>query len=62
MAQDPFGFGGLDDIFRAMQGGVDPNNAYRQQQTPPTQPAGPNGAIVVAITTAVASLANTAST
>ncbi|KLD58783.1 hypothetical protein WP50_23630, partial [Lactiplantibacillus plantarum] len=26
-----------------MQGGVDPNNAYRQQQTPPTQPAGPNG-------------------
>ena len=43
MAQDPFGFGGLDDIFRAMQGGVDPNNAYRQQQTPPTQPAGPNG-------------------
>lgn len=43
MAQDPFGFGGLDDIFRAMQGSVDPNNAYRQQQTPPTQPAGPNG-------------------
>jgi ATP-dependent Clp protease ATP-binding subunit ClpE len=43
MAQDPFGFGGLDDIFRAMQGGgVDPNDAYRQQQTPPTQPAGPN--------------------
>jgi len=43
MAQDPFGFGGLDDIFRAMQGGgVDSDNAYRQQQTPPTQPAGPN--------------------
>ncbi|KRO22735.1 ATP-dependent Clp protease ATP-binding subunit ClpC [Lactiplantibacillus fabifermentans DSM 21115] len=44
MAQDPFGFGGLDDIFRAMQGGgVDPNDAYQQQsQTPPTQPAGPN--------------------
>ncbi len=41
MAQDPFGFGGLDDIFRAMQGGAEPNNA-RQQQTPPTQPAGPN--------------------
>ncbi|CAM3250391.1 ATP-dependent Clp protease ATP-binding subunit [Lactiplantibacillus plajomi] len=45
MAQDPFGFGGLDDIFRAMQGGgVNPDDAYRQQQqTPPTQPAGPNG-------------------
>ncbi len=45
MAQDPFGFGGLDDIFRAMQGGgVDPNAGYRQQQqTPPTQPAGPGG-------------------
>jgi len=41
MAQDPFGFGGLDDIFRAMQGGAEPNNA-RQQQTPPPQPAGPN--------------------
>lgn len=40
MAQDPFGFGGLDDIFRAMQGGnVDPN---QQPQTPPTQPMGPN--------------------
>lgn len=39
MAQDPFGFGGLDDIFRAMQGGnVDPQNA---QQIPPTQPQGP---------------------
>ncbi len=39
MAQDPFGFGGLDDIFRAMQGGnVDPN---QQQQIPPTQPQGP---------------------
>ncbi|VDG17495.1 ATP-dependent Clp protease ATP-binding subunit [Lactobacillus sp.] [Lactiplantibacillus mudanjiangensis] len=42
MAQDPFGFGGLDDIFRAMQGGgVNADNAARQQ-TPPTQPAGPN--------------------
>lgn len=40
MAQDPFGFGGLDDIFRAMQGGnVDPTNG---QQVPPTQPMGPN--------------------
>ncbi|MCT3399753.1 ATP-dependent Clp protease ATP-binding subunit [Lentilactobacillus hilgardii] len=39
MAQDPFGFGGLDDIFRAMQGGnMDPN---QQQQIPPTQPQGP---------------------
>ena len=43
MAQDPFGFGGLDDIFRAMQGGNgSPDDGYRQQQTPPTQPAGPN--------------------
>ena len=43
MAQDPFGFGGLDDIFRAMQGGdVNSGDGYRQQQTPPTQPAGPN--------------------
>ena len=42
MAQDPFGFGGLDDIFRAMQGGgVNADNAARQQ-TPPSQPAGPN--------------------
>ena len=40
MAQDPFGFGGLDDIFRAMQGGnVDPTNG---QQVPPTQPMGGN--------------------
>lgn len=39
MAQDPFGFGGLDDIFRAMQGGnMNPNP---QQQIPPTQPQGP---------------------
>ncbi|MBU9789527.1 ATP-dependent Clp protease ATP-binding subunit [Lentilactobacillus sp. IMAU92037] len=40
MAQDPFGFGGLDDIFRAMQNGnVNPNS---QQEIPPTQPMGPN--------------------
>ncbi|GAF36397.1 ATP-dependent Clp protease, ATP-binding subunit ClpE [Lentilactobacillus farraginis DSM 18382 = JCM 14108] len=40
MAQDPFGFGGLDDIFRAMQGGnMNPN----PQQIPPTQPQGPGG-------------------
>ncbi|AVK62766.1 ATP-dependent Clp protease ATP-binding subunit [Lactobacillus sp. CBA3606] len=40
MAQDPFGFGGLDDIFRAMQGGgVTPDDTTSRQQ--PTQPAGP---------------------
>lgn len=38
MAQDPFGFGNLDDIFRAMQGGnvSRPENMYGQQ-VPPTQ-------------------------
>ncbi|WP_203628664.1 ATP-dependent Clp protease ATP-binding subunit [Lentilactobacillus fungorum] len=40
MAQDPFGFGGLDDIFRAMQNGnMNPSNS---QEIPPTQPMGPN--------------------
>lgn len=48
MAQDPFGFGNLDDIFRAMQGdGNDANQAnYRRaanQQGRPTQPAGNQG-------------------
>ncbi|MBF7129396.1 ATP-dependent Clp protease ATP-binding subunit [Pediococcus pentosaceus] len=44
MAQDPFGFGNLDDIFRAMQGGNmgQPENLYGQQ-VPPTQPGGGNG-------------------
>lgn len=46
MAQDPFGFGNLDDIFRAMQGGT-PNQSgdYRQAagQGRPTQPAGNQG-------------------
>jgi ATP-dependent Clp protease ATP-binding subunit ClpE len=45
MAQDPFGFGNLDDIFRAMQGGnvnqPQPEDAYGRQ-VPPTQP-GNNG-------------------
>lgn len=38
MAQDPFGFGNLDDIFRAMQGGnvSRPEDIYGQQ-VPPTQ-------------------------
>ena len=33
MAQDPFGFGNLDDIFRAMQGGnvSRPEDMYGQQ-------------------------------
>ncbi len=45
MAQDPFGFGNLDDIFRAMQDGGIPNNGQQgfQQQVPPTQPQGPTG-------------------
>ncbi|GAX02165.1 ATP-dependent Clp protease ATP-binding subunit [Secundilactobacillus silagei] len=43
MAQDPFGFGNLDDIFRAMQGGNQNGNPQGyQQQVPPTQPSGPN--------------------
>lgn len=42
MAQDPFGFGNLDDIFRAMQGGnPNANQQGYQQQQPPTQPSGP---------------------
>lgn len=38
MAQDPFGFGNLDDIFRAIQGGnvSRPEDMYGQQ-VPPTQ-------------------------
>jgi len=48
MAQDPFGFGNLDDIFRAMQGGNNDANQsdYRQaanKQGRPTQPAGNQG-------------------
>jgi len=46
MAQDPFGFGNLDDIFRAMQGGQGSPNDYRQaaaQNNQPTQPAGNQG-------------------
>lgn len=45
MAQDPFGFGNLDDIFRAMQDGGTPSNGQQgfQQQVPPTQPQGPTG-------------------
>lgn len=41
MAQDPFGFGNLDDIFRAMQNGGQSNPQGFQQQVPPTQPNGP---------------------
>lgn len=42
--QDPFGFGNLDDIFRAMQGGTSgqPEDVYGQQ-VPPTQPTRGNG-------------------
>lgn len=45
MAQDPFGFGNLDDIFRAMQGGSQPNSNQSnfQQQVPPTQASRGNG-------------------
>ncbi|WP_125547516.1 ATP-dependent Clp protease ATP-binding subunit [Levilactobacillus lindianensis] len=48
MAQDPFGFGNLDDIFRAMQGGNGNGNPsdYRQasgQGSRPTQPSGNQG-------------------
>ncbi|KRN93268.1 ATP-dependent Clp protease ATP-binding subunit ClpE [Pediococcus stilesii] len=44
MAQDPFGFGNLDDIFRAMQSGNvgQPEDVYGQQ-VPPTQPTRGNG-------------------
>lgn len=41
MAQDPFGFGNLDDIFRAMQNGNVENAQNFNQQVPPTQPSGP---------------------
>ncbi|WP_268912715.1 ATP-dependent Clp protease ATP-binding subunit [Lentilactobacillus sp. SPB1-3] len=41
MAQDPFGFGGLDDIFRAMQNGNPDMNNNPQSSIPPTQPQGP---------------------
>ncbi|WP_083195942.1 ATP-dependent Clp protease ATP-binding subunit [Pediococcus claussenii] len=38
MAQDPFGFGNLDDIFRAMQNGnVEQPEGFNQRQVPPTQ-------------------------
>ena len=39
MAQDPFGFGSLDDLFRAMQNGN--GQSEFASQTPPTQPQGP---------------------
>jgi hypothetical protein len=43
MAQDPFGFGGLDDIFRAMQGGtlIQPmvNKCHQPNQWDPTMAA-----------------------
>lgn len=39
-ANDPFGFNGLDDIFKAMSQGMDQNP--QQPQTPPTQ-SGQNG-------------------
>jgi ATPases with chaperone activity, ATP-binding subunit len=41
MMQDPFGFGNLDDLFRAMSS--DQQGAQRQGQVPPTQAAGGNG-------------------
>jgi len=41
MAQDPFGFGGLDDIFRAMQNGNPDMNNNPQSSIPPTKPQGP---------------------
>ena len=37
MAQDPFGFGNLDNIFRAMAGGGNPNGSFGFQQVPPNQ-------------------------
>lgn len=43
MAQDPFGFGNLDDIFRAMQNGNVESPQGFNQQVPPTQPSGPTG-------------------
>ncbi|MGX7033089.1 ATP-dependent Clp protease ATP-binding subunit [Pediococcus argentinicus] len=46
MAQDPFGFGNLDDIFRAMQEGnvnQSQGNFNQSQQVPPTQPGGNGG-------------------
>ena len=43
MAQDPFGFGNLDDIFRAMQNGnMNNQNPESFNQFPPRQPAGVN--------------------
>ena len=43
MAQDPFGFGNLDDIFRAMQNGnINNQNPESFNQFPPRQPAGVN--------------------
>ncbi|HJE87123.1 MAG TPA: ATP-dependent Clp protease ATP-binding subunit [Levilactobacillus hammesii] len=45
MAQDPFGFNNLDDIFRAMQGGDNNQANFRQTsgQGRPTQPSGNQG-------------------
>ncbi len=45
MAQDPFGFNNLDDIFRAMQGGDNSQANFRQAsgQGRPTQPSGNQG-------------------
>lgn len=40
MAQDPFGFGNLDNIFRAMQGGGNPNGSFGFNQVPPSQNGG----------------------
>lgn len=40
MAQDPFGFGSLDDLFRQMSQQMQPRNAG--EQTPPTQFGGGN--------------------
>lgn len=44
MAQDPFGFNSLDDIFRSIQNGnLNNDQQGYQQQVPPTQPNGPRG-------------------
>lgn len=43
MAQDPFGFGNLDDIFRAMQSGSHDQADYRQPNAQPGQPTQPTG-------------------
>lgn len=43
MAQDPFGFGNLDDLFRQMSRQMQQGNSF-YEQTPPTQTGG-NGII-----------------